>query len=282
VHIVTKILVFAAAVLSLVLAALTISYSVNADRVVRGYTSERNLKLTAEASQKAAELQLAEETARLQSSISDQNKTLTNLQGQLAQLQTENARLNNDLKTAQVSQSSFENKIAQLGETTKTQQDLITSYRNEVTKLREDELGFRKREIELVDRINDLESNRETLEQATRALQEQLAEARLAMNAGKDGGKTSMAAGPSSLQGPVVRGRVVKTMKDEASGDLLAQIDLGSNDQMRDNLKLSIARGDKWLGELVLIKTDLRWSVGRVKLQQGEIKDGDIVLSSLR
>jgi uncharacterized phage infection (PIP) family protein YhgE len=282
VHIVTKILVFAAAVLSLVLAALTISYSVNADRVVRGYRSEMNLKLTAEASQKAAELQLAEETGRLQRSVDDQNKTLTNLQGQLAQLQTENARLNNDLKTAQVSQSSFENKIAQLGETTKTQQDLITSYRNEVTKLREDELGFRKREIELVDRINDLESNRETLEQATRALQEQLAEARLAMNAGKEGAKPGMIGQPGTLPGPIVRGRVVKTMKDEASGDLLAQIDLGSNDQMRDNLKLFIARGDKYLGDLVLIKTDLRWSVGRVKMQQGEIKDGDIVVSSLR
>jgi hypothetical protein len=281
VHIVTKILVFAAAVLSLVLAALTISYSVNADRIVKSLQGERNLRIAADAKANASEFQLSEETGRLQRSIDDKDKTLTNLQSQIAQLQTERARLDNDLKTAQVSQSSFENKIAQLGETTKTQQDLITSYRNEVTKLREEELGFRKREIELVDRINDLESNRETLQQATRALQEQLAEARLAINAGKEGNGGQIGQ-PGILPGPVVRGRVVKTMKDEASGDTLAQIDLGSNDQMRDNLKLFIARGDTYLGDLVLIKTDLRWSVGRVRLPQGEIRDGDTVVSRLR
>jgi hypothetical protein len=281
VHIVTKILVFAAAVLSLVLAALTISYSVNADRVTKGYRDAVAARTAAEMQSAADHLDRAEQEARLMRVRDEVARTQADMQKTIATLQSEKAQLTNAVKETANSRAAFENRNEQLQQTVKTQQDLITSYRGEVTKLRDDELQFRRREIELVDRINELESQLEVVTAQTRALQEQLVEARSTAQA-QAGGGGAASRGPVVIPGSIVRGRVVKTMRDDATGQLLAQIDLGTNDRMQDGAELYVVRGDTFLGNLELIKTDLRWSVGRVTLQKGDIHEGDVVQSRIR
>lgn len=281
-HIVTKVLVVFAAVLSLLLAALTIAYSVNSDRIVNSYRGEVASRIAATQAASDAVTRAVEETTRLNAAIASLNNETASLEARVRELQTENAGLITDVKTGEVARSSFENKIAQLGETTKTQADLIEGYRDEVTTLRVNELDFRKKEIELVDRLNDVESQREVLEQNVRALQEQLVAARQSIEQGVAGDAAAGARGPVQFTGPLTRGRIVKTMKDPSTGSTLAQIDLGTNNQVRENMQLYIARGNEFLANLVIIQADLRSAVGRIELQQGEVRAGDVVQTRLR
>ena len=65
-HIVTKFLVLAAAVLSVLLAALTIAYASNASRIVAEYNDEGARRVAAEARLATAALQQGEAQVRLQ------------------------------------------------------------------------------------------------------------------------------------------------------------------------------------------------------------------------
>lgn len=284
-HIVTKVLVVFAAVLSVLLAALTMSYSVNADRIVSELRAERNAKLAAQTQAAADVAKAGDEIAAKAAMIAALNTELTDHQVQIRQLESERAQLIKDVRAAQAGRDAIERKIDELTSTTRTQASLIESYRDEVTKLRDNELRYRQNEIQLVDRINDLESQSEVLEANVRALQEQLTEARLALeNAGQPGTGTGVATRGGEPTRIPIRGRIVETMRDQATGATLVRIDVGANDQVRENMKLYVSRGDKFLGNLLVRQADLQWAIGQVDTlgQPVDIRQGDLVTSSLR
>jgi hypothetical protein len=128
---------------------------------------------------------------QLQQDISSSTARRRRSSDQIASLQTERTKLLQDVATATNARDAIVNQIDQLAATNKTQALLIDSYRNEVTKLRENELTYRKREIELVDRVNDLESQTEVQGGNIRALQEQLVECKRLVDAGGGAGSDS-------------------------------------------------------------------------------------------
>ncbi len=280
-HTVTKVLVVFAALLCVLLSALTMSYAINADRIVSDWNAQAQRRIQAETRLSEANSAAATERERLSTEIASLSNTLNaagidkrRLEGELAQLRAE-------VQQAETARDSILQKIDQLGATAETQAKLIESYRDEVTKLRENELGYRQREIELVDRINDLDSAREVLEQSVRALQEQLEEARMTIaSAGQEGG--AGAAGSETIISRIpIRGRVLRTVKDPASGDTLVQISVGSNDRVRENMKFTVAR-DEFIANIVVVKTDLQSSLARIALLQSgkEIRPDDSVWTS--
>lgn len=282
-HIVTKVLVVFAAVLCVLLAALTMAYSVNTDRLL---TDFKNARASAISANDLASRQVAESNERVQAF----QNTLATLQAELASrdgairdLQGERSRLTSEKRAAEDARASIEQKIDQLAATGATQAGLIESYSKETTALRENELSLRKREIELTDRLSDVESQREVLDQTVRALQEQLAEARLAL-------EQSRGTGIGGTPGPgvvwvAVRGRVLKVETDPATGKLLATINVGTNDQVKERMVLNLSRGEQFLGKLEIIKTDLQWAIGRVDTlgRQGiTIQPNDLVTSGFQ
>ena len=214
-HTVTKVLVVFAAVLCVLLSALTMAYSVNADRIVADYKNQVQARLGAEENAKAditaARLEVAEKLKdhdALARQNTDQATTIHALESDRAQLITK-------LAAAESGRDSTSAQISQLAATGKTQALLIDSYRSEVTKLRESELKFQHDKIELVDRINDLESQREVQDQNIRALQEKMAEMKRTIDS--QGTAVTMTSGgtPSGPYKPSIpiSGKIVATQK---------------------------------------------------------------------
>lgn len=120
-------------------------------------------------------------------------------------------------------------KFNELQTTASTQASLIQSYRDETTTLRKNELSFNRQSVEMNDRISDLDANRYVLEQSVRALQEQLAEARTAMEQAQSG--VSTIASGNSVESFVSAGPLVSGRIDELSTDTLANCAMMVKDQ---------------------------------------------------
>src|SRR5262249_53271655 len=151
------------------------------------------------------------------------------------------------------------------------QSELIKNMTGEVSKLRDDNVKAAKREIELVDRINDLTSQREVLEQNARALKEQLEETKLALQSAQQGGSAGAAgrAEPRELAGPLVRAKVVEVVPSATGG--LVVISEGSNRGLKENTLMNVTRGsDQYIGSIILTRVEPTSAVGEIRLT----KDG--------
>lgn len=286
-HILTKVFVLFAAVLSLLLAALTIPFAYNANAINEAFLDERDAKDAALGQLQAQSTAFDAELSRVQGEIATIQNDLAQREAEINDLRSENTRLLTDKRNAENARDAIAGQVDQFGETIKTQTELVANYRSEITSLRDAELRFRREKLQLEDRVNDLESNNEVLTQTQRALQEQLAEAREAMDSGfsSRSGTGATSSDPFVYSGPAIVGRVREVERDDATGQLLARVDLGQNDQIRENMKLFITRGDEqFLANLVVVETDLEWSVGRIDTlgTDNSIRPGDIVRSTLQ
>lgn len=287
-HVVTKILVVLAAMLSVLLGALTMAFSFNADRITAGYKDESALRRQLEADRAKALSDFTEQESALTAQISELRNQIQAGREKQAALEEANAKLESARRAAEVARDSIQQQIGQLGETVRAQNELIATYHKDVTQLWEAELNYRRREIELNDRINDLDAQLDVSEQDRRALSEQLAEMRLALERLRAGGSESESAtGTIVDMGPPIRGRIVEVMTDRATGETLARVNIGSNDRVRDNMQLNVFREGAsldFLGHLIIIQTDLQWAIGRFdSLGQGKtLRADDSVISKLR
>tara|TARA_R110000737_G_scaffold2923_9_gene9092 strand:+ start:8878 stop:9741 length:864 start_codon:yes stop_codon:yes gene_type:complete len=285
VHILTKVFVLFAAVLSIMMAALAISFSVNADRILADYDSALEKAQAAETSlqaYKAIEVQakntLTENLARLQDELASRDSNLR-------RLEAANSELRIGLRQAESERVSITSKIAQLGVTTETQANIISDYKDELSRLRLDERNYRDEKIDLEKQLGDLESQVIVYEQVKRALQEQLEEVRRLVD--NPGGSAATAMGdkrPNEIPGSPISGRVDEVRTDPNTGDLLVKIDLGTNDRITNNARMYVHRGNTtYLGELVVFKVDMNHAVARVAyMVPGQsIREGDQILSKL-
>mgnify|MGYP001220236457 CR=1 FL=1 len=281
----TKVLVIIAAVLSLFLSALVISYSFNTDRILQDRDAEVARSL-------AAQGQLADNATQASSAKASWEKERASLETQLTdrdsrsrELERVNAELTRSKAKAEQDLQAITLKIAELGETVKTQATLLTGYRDEVTALRKNELRFREQAVQSDDRISDLESQNEVLSQSVRALREQLEEARLAREGGSMGMMgVSFAKEPFVDTGIPVTGTVENITTDPSTGATLVKINLGSNDRIRENQKLFVSRGKDFVANLVIVKTDMRFAIGRIDTlsRDVQVQSGDSVTTRLQ
>jgi len=286
VHILTKFLVVFAAVLSIFLAALTIAYSANADRITAGLSGAQADRAAALAGLQDQSTRFGNERGRFTDSIQQLSRDIASRDAITSELQAQNSSLLAQKNKAEAERQAISGKIAELGELAKTQAALISSYKEEVTNLRNNELKSRGESLALESKVSELESQKEVLESTTRALQEQLTELR----AGAGGSGTRMGSAdllgstPFVPRGPLIQARIDQITQDKASSKTLAKINVGSNDQVQKNMKFMIVRGNEFLGNLIIESTDLKWSVGRVDTldRKVEIREGDQILSRAR
>ena len=286
VHFVTKILVVAAAVLAILLAALTIAFASNADRIVGGY---RDIEAQASAYRSSLDAQTAihgTEKANSAAKIAALNNQIQQLQQTLNTLIADNSKLTVEKDAAVTDSRLKESKLGELQVTARTQASLIQSYRDETTTLRKNELAFQKQSVEMNDRISDLDAKRDVLEQSVRALQEQLAEARTSLEKSQSG-VTAVAAGATVESfvsaGPLVTGRIDEVTKDAMTGSTMVKINVGTKDSVKDNMKFYVVRGGNFVGTITVVRSDLKFAVGKVSLlaDKAEVQTSDMVLSRI-
>jgi len=284
VHILTKVFVLFASVLSIAMAALAISYSVNADRITADYRDALARSTSAETAFSALKASQAQEKAALEDDIRSLTDELASRDADTRRLEASNSELRIALRQAEAARESITSKIAQLGVTTETQARIIDEYKSEMDRFRKAELAYRDEKIDLEKTLSDLESQVIVYEQVKRALQEQIEEMRIALN---NPGGSNAANGvdtPTEIAGPLIRGSIDEVLNDPSSGDTLVKINLGSNDRLRENTRLYIHRGNNvYLGELVIFRVDLNHAVGRVAYTAANqsIRAGDQVMSKI-
>lgn len=281
-HILTKFLVVFAAVLSIFLAALTIAYSANADRITAGLSGALADRASALTGAQDQSTRFGNERGRFTDSIQQLSRDIASRDAITSELQAQNSSLLAQKNKAEAERQAIAGKIAELGELAKTQASLISSYKEEVTNLRTNELKTRGEVLALEAKLGDLESQKEVLESTTRALQEQLSEIRLSAGGGtRSGGDSLLPTAPFVPRGPLIQARIDQITLDKASNKTLAKINVGSNDQVQRNMKFMIVRGNEFLGNLIIETTDLKWSVGRVDTldRKVDIREGDQIMS---
>ena len=281
-HVLTKTLVVLAAVLSVALSALVIAYAVNTDRIAADYGNALRRETAANAMVSANLAAYNTTETQLNATIAALNNQILQAKKTSDDLAAENATLRTAAAKAESERQSVVNKIAELGETAKTQAEIIKNYREENSALRNSDLSLRTRQAELDDRINDLESQREVLEQNYRALQEQIAEAKRSQEqllTGNRQGTASMAA-----VAPDIKGRVEAVQYDDVLKKTIIKINIGANDRVGKNMAFYITRGSTFVGRVqVNHDPDLKFSVGElVLLSPGqEVRVGDQVSTHL-
>ncbi|MHA7812992.1 MAG: hypothetical protein ACX94C_06335 [Phycisphaerales bacterium] len=285
-HILTKVFVLIAAVLSIMMASLAISYSVNVDRVTADYRDMQAAKISAENELKAQQATHAQERGALEDDLGSLRDELASRNADTRRLEAANSELRIALRQAEAARESISSKIAQLGVTTETQANIISEYKEENRVLRDGELAYRDEKIDLEKAISDLESQVIVYEQVKRALQEQIAEIQRENDGtGVANAGSTTADEPRQIAGPQIRGTINEVVQDPNSGFTRVRINLGSNDRLRANTRFYIVRDNtQYLGDLIVESVDLNHAVGRVAFVKDSgttIQEGDQVLSKI-
>lgn len=285
-HILTKVFVLFAAVLSILMAALSISYTVNADRVVADYRNALSRADLAQNDMNSIKSTSSQLVAAKEEELTSARDELASREADIRRLEAANSELRITLRSAEAARESITAKIAELGVAVETQARIIDEYKNELSRLRRAELDYRDERLDLEKKLSDLESQVIVYEQVKRALEEQLTEVRntLADATARAGGAAPAARNvPTEIPGPQIRGSVDQVMNDPATGNLLVKINLGSNDRVRQNSRLYVHRGQTYLGELVIFQVDLNHAIGRMSytVPGQAIQASDSVLSRL-
>lgn len=289
-HFLTKLLVVFAAVLSLLLSGLVIMHSLNVSRIEADYQNEVSRRQGAEAALGAQNAQGASEAARRAEEVNNLNAQIAALTAEKNRLEQLNTQLTGDKTQAVLSRDSVLAQIGQLGETVKTQQKLIDSYREEVTGLRKNELRYKEQQLQTDERLSDLQSQNEVLTQNIRALREQLEEAKQAAQSVISGGisavsrMTGKTTEPYLYTGARLDGKVESIRSDAATGAQLVQINLGSTDGIRENMKLFAVRNNEFVANLIVVQTDLKVAFAKVDTlgRAVTVQAGDVATTQLK
>lgn len=259
-HILTKFFVFIAAILSVLLAGLSIAYTINASEITSQIT-QANAAATAARSEAESASVLAErqvsgiqsEVNTLQAIIAERDARITALEGEVSELTTTNAEL-------QTQQATYSTRIDEFTTLIGTAQQLDAARAEELRGLRDDLLTYARREIDLTDRINDLVSQLEVAEATVRSLQETI----VAIQEGGDarGGDARTPTAPDGF-----RARVTQVSTDE-SGRVLVAIDAGSSDGLREGTRLSVSDQSGFVAVIVIDRINLNNATGYVDSQR--------------
>lgn len=258
-HILSKVFIVFAAILSVLLSALTIAYASNSNRLVTEYQTASARATSASTALGLERTQSSERAGVLAAQMAEIQGGVAALQSQLATLQRERSQLEGDLQAAMASRDALESNISQFRETIETQTNLIAEFRRELTTLRDAELAFRRHRIELEDRISDLESQNEVLTTTNRALQEALARAQALLGGSQPAGSARTPGGRD------VSGRVSRVSTDSVTGRQFVEISLGTNDGVRVGSRVVIQRPGVFIANAEVTRVELQSCVAEIR-----------------
>ncbi|HEX2837389.1 MAG TPA: hypothetical protein VHN77_04600 [Phycisphaerales bacterium] len=281
-HILTKAFMVIATLLSVALSALVIAYAANTDKIRQDY-SEVKVELEAtKAALSAGTSTQSQQIVRLEQQVGDLTSRLSDANSKVTALQDERATLQRDKAQAVADKTSAESKISEQTEVARTQATLLTNLGDEVRTLRKNELVYKQRQLEMEDRLNDLQAQRDVLDQNYRALQEELAQLKQGTTTTVAGGGAATA--PYQYTGPVIMGKVESVQRDPGTNRTLAKLSIGSNDRVAKNMLMRVVRNNQFIANVVVTQADLSYSIGAVDTlgKQVEVREGDTVVSRLQ
>lgn len=285
-HVLTKVLVVFAAVMSLLLSALSVAYVANTSRLREAFEGAQTDVRLANAELAAAAQSFGEARAQLAADIEGRDAEIARLRGELGELDLSNERLRRELAKAALEVEAVNGQIVQLSVLGQTLAQTNENYRTEVRVLRDESVASSRRQLQLEETIANLEGDRQVLEAARRALEEQLVDASEELERLREGGSVVANAGGVSGQpvriAELVTGEVLGVRSEGATGSTFVTIDLGRSDNIRENVELTISRGSQFVATMVVREVDSQQAVGIVTLpRDAEVRRGDRVSTSV-
>lgn len=282
----TKTFVVLVTILSVLLVALVVPFVANTQDL-RAQVNElegelSTAQLQARNAQNRLDAMRSQESQRI-ADLRDENRQL---ESQIANLEQRVASLQQDLQDARTRNQQLAGSFDVLSAEASQLTQINESKTNQLADAREKLVDQQRRVIELTNRTAELESSLDTQTRQVRRFKEQYQqsrdrsaqlEARWAQVpdaakqqiTGEDGPPISTPAEP-------IAGNVTGVDKP-SEGVTLVQVDIGENDNVRQNMRFLVHRGERYLGTLVIDRVDADQAVGRMKLQKGPVKQGDSV-----
>lgn len=285
-HLLTKIFIVLVSLLAVVLVPLVVVYSYNEDnfksrfQVASGQTAAASQKLEAEQIAHAAKV------AELQSQISDLAKANEDLSRGRDQAIAEIRTLQKDRDMARAEQSKVRTDLATLASAADASQQILQRLLSEVQTVRAEALSAERKLVELDEELRDKASQLDVAVAARKAMHEELQQ--LKEESAKSHEQLTMyrTRFGSLDDGDPVVARIQPQIDMDATvlgvqrGDqVLAEINAGSRDGVKEGWEMDIARGDQFVAKLRIIRVDVNRSTGIVQLEdpktRGTVQPGD-------
>lgn len=283
----TKLFVVLVTVLSVLLVALVVPFVANTENYKEQLTKEKERRVAADqiAAIRQSDLSVVvdgidDQIRALKSENMDLVRQMNLLWSKLADAEARELaeRARNDQIHADVSRMIAANE---------QHAEMNMALSSELTQRRNAMIDLQTKMIELTDRGTELEGQLATADRQVRSFQEQMIEREEELQDLND----RIAKLPPDVRSRIYSGEVSEEFEPQpklagrivnlnAIGDqTFAEIDIGQNDMVKENMKFLVHRENQFLANLVITELDAQYSAGRLTLVEGPVQVGDMVLT---
>ena len=289
-HLLTKILVV---LVALLVAALVPLAAVSATN----QATFKSKAADAEAKQKAAQTELSVANDAYNASVAAVQAKLSGLEAQIRAVSMERdkevqmrADKERDLERARIELADLKGQVAAMSANDSLQTKLIDAMRQDIEGARDQYLAAEKVRVDLQDTLARLQGDLDSESAAKRQLQEQLqkvseererAVAESQRYAALHGSLAPRAGAAPDAGLPVAADRSLSATLIDVKREpdaVLAEINAGSRDGVKEGWVMTIADGSNFMGNLRIVQVDVNRAVGVVELEdteaRGEVKPG--------
>jgi hypothetical protein len=280
----TKAFVVLVTVLSVFLVALVVPYVAQ--------TEDYELQKRGLESELARAKTSAEVAQQEKSAIQDRESEMTTRHSQqIEQLTQDRIRLQTERDDAKAASTQQNRKLAQLeaelsrlSAAAVQDANLLTVTTADLKLTRQTLVDAQTKLVQLGDRNNELESQRDSLNRQVRRLGEKMVSleqdnvelrgilAKVPTQY-REEISTGQAAQPAFPASTAIAGTI--TDVQSAAGTQLVQVDVGSKDGVEANMKFLVHRGDQYVGTFVVDRVEAAVAAGRMVLSKGDVRSGD-------
>lgn len=286
----TKAFVVLVTILSVLLVALVVPFVHNTENYKKAFEDKVRKVASLKALEKTRQAEITALQNRVTEDIVALNATIQNLQSAVNQLseQLRDARTEADGLRAENARQQSD--FSRLTASNEQQAQLLSALQSELRDRRSEMQEQQIRAIQLADRNNELQSQRDALETNLRRIKEQMVE--LEEKSAKIEGlfqqipvelreqlfAAEEAEGPTEIVPDTpIAGQIMKVV--DLQGETLVKVNVGANDGVLVNMKFLVHRGGQFLGTLIITTVAEQEAAGRIQMIQGSVQVSDEVVT---
>ncbi len=280
----TKAFVVLVTVLSVLLVALVVPYVAQTE----DYASQiSDLEAKADAAELSAKVAQQEKSA-IQEGVSKEsallNQRVTALTKEMNQLREQAAEASKNVLLGERKLSQLEAELSRLSAAAVQDANLLTITTTDLKETRQFLVDSQTKLVQLGDRNNELESQRDSLNRQVNRIGEQM----VSLEQDNVSLRGLLARVPDQYRQEVSTGQgdatafeptnpIAGTITDVqlAAGSQLVQVDVGSKDGVEENMKFLVHRNEQYVGTFVVDRVESAIAAGRMILIRGEVRSGD-------
>jgi len=282
----TKAFVVLVTVLSVLLVALVVPYVAKTEDFSGQKKALESQLATAQNSARTSQQEISAMQERLNEQSALHSQQITNLTAERARLQTERDDAKAQAMQEQRKLQQFEAELSRLSAAAVQDADLLTVTTADLKETRQSLVDAQTKLVQLGDRNNELESQRDSLTRQVRRIGEKM----VSLEQGNVELRAVLARVPAQFRQQISTGEgaapaqeaatpIAGTITDvqSAAGTQLVQVNIGSRDGVEANMKFLVHRDDQYVGTFVVDRVEAAQSAGRMTLTKGDVRSGDQV-----